>query len=622
VAAAATSRDSEPNSSSTIGSRLHLVELALVLCYQELKDLQISIIDLWEAINNNLASQGSQSSSSSFSSSVVSAASGIGTGRDVIQQRFGGGGQLLAGVAFPPAPPAVAKQGGRQIANSILTDNSLAISQILLTIRGDLLDVDYVDTRHGHPLATLAILAGQPAVAEQLIRRGANPLLHNTGGRNVLYIATEAGSASVVRAILEMHPEINLNAPATTETQRYFPIHVAARYNRGHLVSILASYGAFLDPEEGEHGYTPLTLALVLGHEWAAAELIKLGSDLRMRALNGRTPMFVAAEKGLSEMINLVFERTDFDLNESVVSPSGLRLLHVAAFHQKCYVVTQLISLGANVDELDEEGGYSPLSMAIIGNCPTAALELIKAGANVNQASNTGRTPLYVAIEKGMTEVVSKLIVECGISVNAPTAMESSGSKPLHLALLHSQAHLLPVLLSLGADINSTDSEKNCTPLLMAAILEDEWSVRLLLEAGADVTKCTTEGRTAMYIAAEKGNTTIMLLLAAQQGVDLDAPCTNERGESSPLHVAATFNNAHAVWRLLERGADLNKLDARGKRPIDLARETSSFAAEETLLQHQREIDAQREIEATIEANAAATAITAAEATESPGEKL
>lgn len=468
------------------------------------------------------------------------------------------------------------KQGGRQIANAILTDNGYAISQILQTFRGPILDVDYIETKHGHPLATLAILAGQSHVAVELIKCGADPLVRNSGGRNVMYIATESGAMDVVLAILQMHPEFDLNSAATTETQRYFPIHVAARYNHRHLIKLFHERGGLLDPEEGEHGYTPLTLALVLGHQWAASELIKLGCSLRVRSMNGRTPMFVAAEKGLSEIMQLVFETREFDINEPVVRPSGLRLMHVAAFHHKSFILGQLIQLGANVNVLDDEGGYTPLAMAIIGNSTTCAIELIEAGASVTHTSMSGRTPLYVAVEKGMTEVVVKLISERGVSVNEPTALDTSGSRPLHLALLHGQTHLVSVLLKLGADVAITDSEKKCTPLLMACILEDEWSVKKFLSVGSSVSDCTTEGRTALYIAAEKGSPTLIRLLLEAGKIDINQPCTSEAHRGTPLHIAAMFNNSHAAMVLLEKGADPTLRDARNRRPIDLARESNS----------------------------------------------
>ena len=89
------------------------------------------------------------------------------------------------------------------------------------------IDLDYVDHKHGHPLTSLAILAGQAMVAIQLLERGASPFKRNNSGRTVLYIATESGVASVVRHIIKMHPELDLNQPVTSEIQRYCCIHVS-----------------------------------------------------------------------------------------------------------------------------------------------------------------------------------------------------------------------------------------------------------------------------------------------------------------------------------------------------------------------------------------------------------
>jgi hypothetical protein len=122
----------------------------------------------------------------------------------------------------------VRRQGATQLANAIITNNPQAITQILLTYQDDI-DLNYVDEKHSHPLASLAILAGLSQVAIQLIEKGADPLKLNGNGRSVLYIATESGLEEVIRAIFKKYPEIDLDVPITTEIQRYRPIHVAAR---------------------------------------------------------------------------------------------------------------------------------------------------------------------------------------------------------------------------------------------------------------------------------------------------------------------------------------------------------------------------------------------------------
>jgi ankyrin repeat protein len=54
------------------------------------------------------------------------------------------------------------------------------------------------------------------------------------------------------------------------------------------------------------------------------------------------------------------------NVDEPIVLPSGLRLIHVAAYHCQPHLVVQLIELGADVNIVDDEGGYNPLTMVCI----------------------------------------------------------------------------------------------------------------------------------------------------------------------------------------------------------------------------------------------------------------
>ena len=95
------------------------------------------------------------------------------------------------------------KKGGAAMANAILSDNQVAINQ-LSSIPDEEFDFDYLDTRHGHPLASLAILTGKYDLALNLLTRGADPLKHNTwthgtvhcrGGRSCGACSSDAGHA-------------------------------------------------------------------------------------------------------------------------------------------------------------------------------------------------------------------------------------------------------------------------------------------------------------------------------------------------------------------------------------------------------------------------------------------
>lgn len=152
------------------------------------------------------------------------------------------------------------------------------------------------------------------------------------------------------------------------------------------------------------------------------------------------------------------------------------------------------------------------------------------------------------------------------------------------------------MLIDLGADVNALDEEKLCNPVIMTAILQDEWGMRQLINAGADVHKLSREGRSAMYIAVEKGHSGIIRLLVEDCGIDVNASATIESHRGSPLHIAAMFDNIHTAFQLIKLGADIHKYDALNRKPIDVAREASSFGVLYMLASHMNSLNPQEAI--------------------------
>ena len=174
---------------------------------------------------------------------------------------------------------------------------------------------------------------------------------------------------------------------------------------------------------------------------------------------------------------------------------------------------------------------------------------------------------------------VALALLDVGVGINEKTTSERSSALPLHVAVLHSQSHMVPMLIKCGADVNRKDEEKSCTPLIMAAILQEEWTVRQLIKAGADPTSVSAEGRSALYIAAEKGHTGIIRLLIETCGLSVNSPCTSEQHRSTALHIACLFNHPNAVYLLLHLGADATLTDSNDRTPMDVAQEADSEAA-------------------------------------------
>ena len=64
---------------------------------------------------------------------------------------------------------------------------------------------------------------------------------------------------------------------------------------------------------------------------------------------------------------------------------------------------------GAKVSEIDSNE-TTPLFRAVEEGLTEVALQLIAAGADVNQTDREGRTPLMVAAEKGFTALAEALL--------------------------------------------------------------------------------------------------------------------------------------------------------------------------------------------------------------------
>jgi len=280
-------------------------------------------------------------------------------------------------------------KGAVLLYNAIVSKNTMAVQQILQSFK-DQIDVNYIDPVLGIPLVSAAILSHDFELAIKLFDLGADPLIVNRQGRNSIYLAIEIGAIE----ILKRFPDLDLNIPVTQELHLYQPIHVAARYNQGSVIQYLSGK---VDPnsQEGEHGYTALSLALVLGNEWAARELLAIGANPLLPSSNGRTSMFIAVEKGVTEFIQVCVSKGIVSVNAPVIKqPGNLLALHVAACHRQPHIVSLLIDLGADPNAIEPSNGYTPLSVAIAGGCVSSAVELIRRGANVHLPCRLGRFPM------------------------------------------------------------------------------------------------------------------------------------------------------------------------------------------------------------------------------------
>jgi uncharacterized protein len=254
-----------------------------------------------------------------------------------------------------------------------------------------------------------------------------------------------------------------------------------------------------------------------------------------------------------------------------------------------------------------------------------AALEKIRAGADVNEAQPDGTRPIHWAVYHVDYELLDALIarkakadvtnqfgatpiaeaaklgdarlVKTLLAAGAgPEGANEDGQTALMLAVKTGELPVVAMLIQAGANVNAVENFRHQTPLMWAAAANRNAGemVKLLLAKGADVkpralytdwpSQITNEpraqyrpvgGLTAMLYAARNGCSACADELAAA-GADVNLPTPEG---VTPLMLALDNGHNEVAKLLLDRGANPNVWDWWGRTPLYIAVDHKESAA-------------------------------------------
>jgi ankyrin repeat protein len=175
-----------------------------------------------------------------------------------------------------------------------------------------------------------------------------------------------------------------------------------------------------------------------------------------------------------------------------------------------------------------------PLEMAAVaGDVPMTRL-LLERGATPVRWGRVGWTPLQQAAAfSGNTGVIA-LLLDAGADVNEAT---SAGATPVSIAAGAGNLAALDLLLARGGDVKgfARPGCRPCDPPLVSAVRGGRGSPQLLqrlIDAGADVDAADDEGVTPVIAAAAFGRTDLIefLVRAGARGEVSLSPVLRRRG--------------------------------------------------------------------------------------------
>ena len=383
-------------------------------------------------------------------------------------------------------------------------------------------------------------------VALTLLDLGADPTIGKNGGDGgyPLMVMVQTGmSAEGLRAVVEAGGEAD-----RADSDRFSPLH-AGTGRSAAVMEALLSGGANANALDG-NGFTPLMWAL---NPEATLEsgtvsdiveaLLDAGADPMIENNEGKTAIALAEENGMEAALET--------LQEAVAV--------------------------ANDPNTPDSDGRTPLQAALEDGNVDDIKSLLRRGADANTPGSDGRTPLLLAVEEFLPVEALRALVEAG----ADPAAQSSGRRKytaLHKAVAHSP-EAIEALLERGADVNVLDGSGS-TPLFWASNYEAspphsgarEDVVLALLLRDADPNIAGRGERYPLMVMVRSGMPPEVLRAAVAAGAKADVW---DRGRVAPLHMGAR-RSAAVVEALLSDYAQVDITDGAGATPLMWAMDSSA----------------------------------------------
>jgi uncharacterized protein len=231
--------------------------------------------------------------------------------------------------------------------------------------------------------------------------------------------------------------------------------------------------------------------------------------------------------------------------------------------------VRSLIAGGADVNEADETG-VTPLMRAASAGRGDIVTALLAGGARVDAKTNGGVTALMMACLGGYLNAIAPLLAHHA----DPKLHDNQGRTALMAAASNGDVAVVDAVLAAGGELAAVDAG-NSSALTYAAAEGHADAVATLERRGAK------PGDAELALAAGACNTSIVRTFLAA-GMSADG---REPANGTALHAAAGANCVETAALLIERGANVNAKDHDGWTPLIKASEAGHLDMVRLLLQ-------------------------------------
>ncbi|ORX44704.1 ankyrin [Piromyces finnis] len=228
-----------------------------------------------------------------------------------------------------------------------------------------------------------------------------------------------------------------------------------------YIVKIFLQYHSDINIQNNK-GFTPLMYACQNANEDVAQILINQNADINIVNHNHQTAIMLAIQEPNREIINLLIKKgADLNIQDNIRKDTALTM--ACQHYQNAIIIKDLITQGK---------------------------------ANVNLANREGNTPLILACQNDIVNVV-KLLIDFGADINARNFIDKSSA--LQITINNCNYSMMKYLLDHNADIDIVNKNGD-TSLILACKINNKYMAEYLIKCKSNKDIKNLEGNTAKMI--------------------------------------------------------------------------------------------------------------------------